>query len=59
MHAAKPAAAIEQATMNPSSDRSGRTENVCLTSNLSLTSTFRSRYRTATLKQHPDRLNTH
>jgi len=58
MHAAKPAAAIEQATIRPSSDRLTCAKGIPLTSDLSLTSTFRSRYGTATLKQHPDRLNT-
>jgi len=56
MHAAKPAAAIEQATAGFSSNRPRHAKGIYLTSYLSLTSTLRSRYRTTTFKQHPDRL---
>ena len=59
MHAAKPAAAIEQATAVTKSDTHGR---VCeigfLTSDLSLTATLRSRYRAPAFKKHPNSLLT-
>ena len=57
MHAAKPAAAIEQATIGSLSNRTRHAKSVQFTSDLSLTSAFRSRYGAAALKQHPDRLN--
>jgi hypothetical protein len=57
MHAAKPAAAIEQATTRSLSNRPRGTKEKSLTPDLGLTSAFRSRYRTTTFKQHPNRLS--
>ena len=61
MHAAKPAAAIEQATVGDPCKHSlpARVKSSPLTSNFSLTATFRSRYRATTFEQHPDRLKVH
>ena len=60
MHAAKPAAAIEQATTELSSGKSTRMSNgIRPTSNFRLATTFRSRNRTSAFKQHPDRLRAH
>ena len=58
MHAAKPAAAIEQATTGSLSTDPGTQRNIFLTPDLGLTPAFRSRYRTTTFKQHSDRLRT-